>query len=84
VLDAPGRAHARRARAGAADQGTAVASRKAAAAGIDWQPCPPDWKVDPAPQCGFVTVPVDYAWPEGETIRLAVARFAHYGTPFRK
>lgn len=37
---------------------------------IDWQPCESDDDHD----CGFLTVPVDYADPQGETIDLALLR----------
>lgn len=37
---------------------------------IDWQPC----ELDDEQDCGFLTVPVDYAEPEGETIELALLR----------
>lgn len=37
---------------------------------IDWQPCETDEDHD----CGFLTVPVDYADPQGETIDLALLR----------
>lgn len=37
---------------------------------IDWQPC----EVDDEQDCGFLTVPVDYGDPEGETIDLALLR----------
>jgi pimeloyl-ACP methyl ester carboxylesterase len=37
---------------------------------IDWQPCESDGDHD----CGFLTVPVDYADPQGETIDLALLR----------
>jgi pimeloyl-ACP methyl ester carboxylesterase len=37
---------------------------------IDWQPCETDDDHD----CGFLTVPVDYADPQGETIDLALLR----------
>ena len=37
---------------------------------IDWQPC----DTDPDQDCGTLTVPVDYADPEGDTIDLALLR----------
>jgi pimeloyl-ACP methyl ester carboxylesterase len=37
---------------------------------IDWQPCESDGDHD----CGFLTVPVDYAEPAGETVELALLR----------
>ncbi|KPI08740.1 TAP domain protein [Actinobacteria bacterium OK074] len=61
-------------------RGAAVAAARAAAAGIDWQTCPADWGL-PAPiQCGWVTVPLDYAQPDGRQIKLAVDRVGSTGT----
>ncbi|MCF6377934.1 alpha/beta hydrolase [Nocardioides KLBMP 9356] len=37
---------------------------------IDWAPC----ESDPDQDCGTLTVPIDYADPEGETIDLALLR----------
>ncbi|MCZ9342180.1 alpha/beta hydrolase, partial [Streptomyces sp. TRM76130] len=60
--------------------GAAVAAARAAEAGIDWQDCPADWNL-PAPiQCGYVTVPLDYAKPYGKQITLAVDRVGNTGT----
>ncbi|WP_346776756.1 alpha/beta hydrolase [Streptomyces sp. HNM0574] len=61
-------------------RGTAVAAARAARAGIDWKDCPEDWGVKNPVQCGFVTVPVDYAKPDGRTIKLAVDRAESTGT----
>ncbi|GGZ26258.1 alpha/beta hydrolase [Streptomyces poonensis] len=55
-------------------QGTAVAAQRAAAAGIRFGPCTKDQDL-PAPlRCGTVTVPLDYARPNGKTIKLTVSR----------
>ena len=43
---------------------------------IDWQPCDSDDDHD----CGFLTVPVDYADPQGETIDLALLRVPAKGS----
>ena len=43
---------------------------------IDWQPCETDDDHD----CGFLTVPVDYADPQGETIDLALLRVPATGS----
>jgi pimeloyl-ACP methyl ester carboxylesterase len=60
--------------------GVQVAAARAAKAGVDWAACPADWSL-PAPiQCGYVTVPVDYAKPDGKQIRLAMDRVASTGT----
>ncbi|MEU2060195.1 alpha/beta hydrolase [Streptomyces sp. NPDC013455] len=56
--------------------GTAVASARARAAGIDFGPCSAD-DVPQAPagvRCGTVTVPLDYAHPDGRQIQLTVSR----------
>ncbi|MFB0615598.1 alpha/beta hydrolase [Streptomyces sp. AGS-58] len=62
---------------GAAElRGTAVAVARARAAGIDFGPCPAA-DVPRAPagmRCGTVTVPLDYAHPDGKKIRLTVSR----------
>lgn len=60
--------------------GAAVAAARAAKAGIDWRDCPTDWALAKPVQCGWVTVPVDYAHPDGRTIELAVDRAVSTGT----
>jgi pimeloyl-ACP methyl ester carboxylesterase len=55
-------------------RGERLAATRAARAGVRWHACPKGWDL-PAPiECGYVTVPVDYAKPNGPTIRLAVDR----------
>ncbi|MFF7370624.1 alpha/beta hydrolase [Streptomyces tricolor] len=57
-------------------RGTAVAVARARAAGVDFGPCAAD-DVPEAPagvRCGTVAVPLDYAHPYGEQIRLTVSR----------
>ncbi|MCW5251109.1 alpha/beta hydrolase [Streptomyces sp. SHP 1-2] len=61
-------------------RGVAVAAARAARAGVDWKDCPADWNLPRPIQCGWVTVPVDYARPDGRTIRLAVDRVGNTGT----
>ncbi|MEV5610103.1 alpha/beta hydrolase [Streptomyces sp. NPDC052225] len=61
-------------------QGAAIAAAKAAKAGIDWADCPADWGIAKPIQCGYVTVPLDYAKPYGKQIKLAVDRIASTGT----
>ncbi|MEW2283152.1 alpha/beta hydrolase [Streptomyces sp. NPDC047841] len=62
---------------GAAElRGTAVAVARARAAGIDFGPCSAA-DVPEAPagvRCGTVSVPLDYAHPDGKLIRLTVSR----------
>ncbi|MBY8883278.1 alpha/beta hydrolase [Streptomyces sp. PTM05] len=69
--DAPGTTEAR---------GAAVAAARAAEAGIHWTACPSDWQLAAPIQCGWVTVPIDYARPNGPTIKLAVDRARSTGT----
>jgi pimeloyl-ACP methyl ester carboxylesterase len=61
-------------------RGAAVAAARAARAGIDWRDCPADWNLPKPIQCGWVTVPLDYAKPNGKQIRLAVDRIGNTGT----
>ncbi|CAM5680159.1 alpha/beta hydrolase [Streptomyces purpurascens] len=61
-------------------RGAAVAAARAAKAGIDWQDCPADWNLAKPIQCGYVTVPLDYAKPHGKQIKLAVDRIGNTGT----
>ncbi|MBJ7902619.1 alpha/beta fold hydrolase [Streptomyces sp. DSM 110735] len=60
--------------------GAAVAAARAAHHGIDWQDCPADWGLAKPIQCGWVSVPVDYAHPHGKQIKLAVDRIGNTGT----
>ena len=61
-------------------RGAAVAAARAAKAGIDWKDCPADWGLAKPIQCGWVTVPLDYAKPYGKQIKLAVDRIGTTGT----
>ncbi|MFE9609529.1 alpha/beta hydrolase [Streptomyces sp. NPDC006012] len=61
-------------------QGAATAAERAARAGVDWQDCPADWGLAKPIQCGWVTVPLDYAKPDGKQIKLAVDRIGNTGT----
>ncbi|WP_026248717.1 alpha/beta hydrolase [Streptomyces sp. LaPpAH-108] len=61
-------------------RGAAIAAARAAHRGIDWQDCPADWGLAKPIQCGWVTVPVDYAHPHGKQIKLAVDRIGNTGT----
>ncbi|MER6526474.1 alpha/beta hydrolase [Streptomyces sp. NPDC001508] len=62
-------------------RGAAIAAERAAKAGIDWRDCPADWGLAKPIQCGWVTVPLDYAKPNGKQIKLAVDRIGNTGTP---
>ncbi|MEU5100291.1 alpha/beta hydrolase [Streptomyces sp. NPDC020996] len=57
-----------------AARGTAVAAARAAAAGIRWGTCADGQDVPGRLQCGTVSVPLDYARPDGRQIRLTVSR----------
>ena len=61
-------------------RGVAIAAARAAHQGIDWQDCPADWGLEKPIQCGWVTVPLDYAKPYGKQIKLAVDRVGNTGT----
>ncbi|MFF2124653.1 alpha/beta hydrolase [Streptomyces olivochromogenes] len=64
-------------------RGTVVAVSRAATAGIHWGACP---KADHFPvemRCGTVTVPLDYAHPDGKKIKLTVSRSGATGKDLR-
>ncbi|MBT2386815.1 alpha/beta fold hydrolase [Streptomyces sp. ISL-11] len=80
-LTAPAASAGERVPGGAAEaRGARVAAEKAAKAGIKWQECPADWGLEKPIECGYVTVPVDYAKPNGRTIKIAVDRARSTGT----
>ncbi|WP_254878901.1 alpha/beta hydrolase [Streptomyces sp. NA04227] len=62
-----------------ATKGVRGAAARAAKEGVNWQECPADWGLKAPVQCGWVTVPVDYADPRGDTIKLAVSRLRSSG-----
>ncbi|MFF5023472.1 alpha/beta hydrolase [Streptomyces collinus] len=60
---------------GAAEpRGAAVAAARARAAGVDFGACPADLGAPDTLKCGTVSVPLDYAHPDGRQIRLTVSR----------
>ncbi|GAB2812460.1 alpha/beta hydrolase [Streptomyces daliensis] len=71
---ASARDQARHAGGAAEAKGVAKAAARAAKKGVDWKDCPADWGLAKPIQCGYVTVPVDYAKPDGKTIDIAVDR----------
>ncbi|MEV4441895.1 alpha/beta hydrolase, partial [Streptomyces sp. NPDC049577] len=80
-LAAPAASAGERVPGGAAEAaGVKIAAAKAAKTGVKWQDCPADWGFDKPIQCGYVTVPVDYAKPNGRTIKIAVDRARSTGT----
>ena len=44
---------------------------------IDWGTCPTQRLQDAGAQCGYLTVPLDYAHPSGQKIQLYVSRVVH-------
>lgn len=65
---------------GSEARGVQIAAARAAHTGIDWKDCPADWALATPIQCGWVTVPLDYAKPHGKQIKLAVDRHVSTGT----
>ncbi|MGW5203945.1 alpha/beta hydrolase [Streptomyces griseoincarnatus] len=55
-------------------RGTAVAAARAASEGIGFGPCAEEQELPPTVECGTLSVPLDYARPDGERIRLTVSR----------
>ncbi|MCB5908983.1 alpha/beta hydrolase [Streptomyces pinistramenti] len=79
IAATPASAGERQHGASAEARGVRTAAARAAAQGIDWQDCPADWGLKTPIQCGYVTVPVDYAKPNGRTIKIAVDRARNTG-----
>ncbi|MEW2299632.1 alpha/beta hydrolase [Streptomyces sp. NPDC006655] len=55
-------------------RGTAVAAARARTEGIDFGRCAADLEFPAAFQCGTLSVPLDYAHPDGKRIKLTVSR----------
>ncbi|MEU7059726.1 alpha/beta hydrolase [Streptomyces sp. NPDC046197] len=55
-------------------RGTVVAAERARAAGIDFGRCADGQDGHGSMECGTVSVPLDYAHPDGKQIRLTVSR----------
>ncbi|MGW1892828.1 alpha/beta hydrolase [Streptomyces sp. NPDC002004] len=70
----PGGPGAAEAHGAAEARGTAVAAQRAASAGIAFGACPASEHLAAELTCGTVTVPLDYAHPDGKQIRLTVSR----------
>lgn len=78
---AAARENAHPAAAGDAERsGAGLAAERAAAAGIDWGPCARVERLPEPVECGTVSVPVDYAKPDGEALRLHLSRLRATGT----
>lgn len=66
---------------GAAEsRGTAVAAARARVAGVGFGACPGGGDMPAVMKCGTVSVPLDYARPDGPQIRLTVSRAQAAGT----
>ncbi|MGC9501167.1 alpha/beta hydrolase [Streptomyces sp. WG7] len=74
LATAPAEATAGTSSGSAEARGTAVAAQRAAAAGISFGRCPEAEDLPGSMRCGTVTVPLDYAHPDGKRIRLTVSR----------
>ncbi|MGP3947636.1 alpha/beta hydrolase [Streptomyces sp. 7N604] len=61
-------------------RGTAAAAARAAKAGIHFGRCPKTEDLPKPVECGRVSVPLDYARPDGRTISLTVSRVRASGT----
>ncbi|MFI6944175.1 alpha/beta hydrolase [Streptomyces sp. NPDC050418] len=55
-------------------QGVALAAQRAEAAGLKFTKCPEEEGLPSAIRCATVRVPVDYARPEGRSIKLTVSK----------
>ncbi|MEU8566768.1 alpha/beta hydrolase [Streptomyces pathocidini] len=64
----------------AEERGVALAAERAAARGIAFGPCPAAEGLPGSVRCGTVSVPLDYARPEGRSISLTVSRARADGT----
>ncbi|WP_037671802.1 alpha/beta hydrolase [Streptomyces griseus] len=68
--------------AAAERHGTAVAAARAEEEGIDFGTCAEEPEASDGMRCGTVTVPLDYARPDGKQIKLTVSRVeATHGDP---
>ncbi|MEU2062415.1 alpha/beta hydrolase [Streptomyces sp. NPDC013455] len=63
----------------AESRGVQEVAARAAKAGIDWRACPSEWGLYTDFRCGSVTVPIDYAKPDGPTIKLWLDRLPSPG-----
>ncbi|MFE6287812.1 alpha/beta hydrolase [Streptomyces sp. NPDC057877] len=74
LLAAPADGSPQRPEVSAETLGTAVAAERARAAGIDFGTCAQAQDMPGSMRCGTVSVPLDYARPNGQQIRLTVSR----------
>ncbi|MCQ4083078.1 alpha/beta hydrolase [Streptomyces sp. RB6PN25] len=66
------------------ERGVAVAAAQAQATGVKFGPCAPATGLPRPIRCGTVSVPLDYAHPEGTRIALTVSRLAATGPAVRR
>ncbi|MEW2131314.1 alpha/beta hydrolase [Streptomyces sp. NPDC005435] len=71
---APAPASPASASASAESRGVALAAARAKTAGIRFRTCPADRQAPDGMRCGTVSVPLDYAHPDGKHLTLAVSR----------
>ncbi|MCF3962977.1 alpha/beta hydrolase [Streptomyces fuscigenes] len=62
-------------------RGVVLAAHRAAVAGVAFGTCPKEEMLPKPVECGTVAVPLDYAHPDGRTIRLTVSRVRASGRP---
>ena len=62
---------------GAPAQGAAPAKAGAGVSGIAFGPCQDPGLAEAGAECGTLRVPLDYSWPHGRKISLAVSRIRH-------
>ncbi|MFB6853843.1 alpha/beta hydrolase [Streptomyces sp. NPDC056341] len=80
LVAAPGRADTQAPPDTTELRGTAVAAARAAATGITFGTCAAAEHLPAHIKCGTVSVPLDYAHPDGKQIKLTVSRMKATGT----
>jgi pimeloyl-ACP methyl ester carboxylesterase len=61
----------------------AVGAPASASYHIAWGQCDDPGLQDAGAQCGFLTVPLDYRHPNGDTIKIAVSRILHTSSHYK-
>jgi pimeloyl-ACP methyl ester carboxylesterase len=69
--------------AGTPAAGAPVLEAVAPTAAIDWGSCSDPGLASAGAQCGFLSVPLNYARPGGRHIKIAVSRVRHTASPYR-
>ncbi|MGO9899519.1 MAG: alpha/beta fold hydrolase [Solirubrobacteraceae bacterium] len=83
VMGVMGAILAASASAGAAVRPVVTAHAASASQGISWGPCAEADLQQAGAQCGYVSVPLDYADPSGPQIQLAVSRIEHTSSDYQ-